>query len=219
MMKDIRNCFKLFKYGYQMKTNMLCAVLFFLIGIGFCAVSHDQFVICIVYFFLSILFVAQPMYMMLFSEFIGASPKRSKVELRYIDIVNAVGGILVSVVTIIAAFLSESRSSESVSVETNLIIGGWMAIILYCYMSLSFKMMVVGTIFFFVSFFSVMNIAGGAVAAMFDDIFAGKTVLAVVIFLVEVAIGIVLGHGIRRLLYRKSMSRWAAGAKLRMEQS
>ncbi len=218
-MKDIKNCFKLFKYGYQMKTNILCAVLFFLLGIGFCAVSHDQFVICIVYFFLSILFVAQPMHMMLFSEFVGASPKRKKVELRYIDIINVVGGILAAVISIIAAFLSESQSSESVSVETNLIIGGWVAIILYCYMSLSFKTMIVGTILFFVSFFSVMYIAGGAFVVMFDDIFAGKTVLAVVIFLVEVAIGIVLGHGVRRLLYRRSMSKWAMGAMLRMEQS
>ena len=64
-----------------------------------------------------------------------------------------------------------------------------------------------------------MNIAGNAFTAAFDEVLAGKTAFAVIVFLAEVAIGIVLGHVIRRILYRKSMSKWAMGAKLRMEQS
>lgn len=218
-MKDIKNCFKLLKFGYQIKTNILCAVLFFLIGIGFSAVGHEQFALCVVYFFLAILFVVQSMYMAIYSDFVGASPKRRKVEIRYIDIQNVIGGIVASVTTIIVAFLARPQSSEGPSMETNLIIGGWMVIVMYCYMSMSFKTMFVGTLFFFVSFFSVLNIAGSAFTAVFDDVLAGKTVFAVIVFLVEVVIGIVLGHGIRRLLYRKSMSKWAMGAKLRMEQS
>ena len=84
MMRDIKNCFELLKYGYQIKTNLVCAVLFFLIGIGFAAVAHEQLVLCIVYFFLSILFLVQSMYMANYSDFVGASPKRRKVELHYI---------------------------------------------------------------------------------------------------------------------------------------
>lgn len=219
MMKDIKNCFKLLKYGYQIKLNIVCAVLFFLMGIAFSVTGHEQFVLCVVYFFLAILFVVQSMYMAIYSDFVGASPKRSKVELRYIDILNVTGGIVASAITILVAFLTDSQSSEGPSVETNLIIGGWMVIVMYCYICMSFKAMLVGTILFFVTFFSLMNIGGGAFTAAFDDMLAGKTVFAVIVFLIEVAIGIVLGHGIRRLLYRKSMSKWAMGAKLRMEQS
>ena len=219
MIGDIKNCFKLLKYGYQIKTNMVCAVLFFLMGIAFSIIGHEQFALSVVYFFLAILFVVQSMYMAIYSDFVGASPKRRKVELRYIDILNVMGGIVASTTTIIVAFLTRNLSSEGPSMETNLVIGGWMAIILYCYMCMSFKIMWVGMLIFFVSFFSVMNIAGGAFAAAFDTILAGKTAFAVIVFFVEVAIGIMLGHGIRRLLYRKSMSKWAMGAKLRMEQS
>lgn len=219
MMKDIKNCFKLLKYGYQIKLNIVCAVLFFLMGIAFSVTGHEQFVLCVVYFFLAILFVVQSMYMAIYSDFVGASPKRSKVEFRYIDILNVTGGIVASAITILVAFLTDSQSSEGPSVETNLIIGGWMVIVMYCYICMSFKAMLVGTILFFVTFFSLMNIGGGAFTAAFDDMLAGKTVFAVIVFLIEVAIGIVLGHGIRRLLYRKSMSKWAMGAKLRMEQS
>ncbi len=218
-MRDIKNCFELLKYGYQIKTNMVCAVLFFLLGIAFSVIGHEQFALSVVYFFLAILFVVQSMYMALYSDVVGASPKRRKVELRYIDILNVIGGIVASAATIITAFLTRNLSLEGPSMETNLVIGGWMVIILYCYMCMSFKMMWVGMLFFLVSFFSVMNIEGGAFTAAFDVVLAGKSALAVIIFLIEVAIGIVLGHGIRRLLYRKSMSRWAMGAKLRMEQS
>lgn len=219
MMKDIKNCFKLLKYGYQIKTNMVCAVLFFLMGIAFSVIGHEQFALSVVYFFLAILFVVQSMYMAIYSDFIGASPKRKKVELRYIDILNVMGGIIASATTIIVAFLTRNLSSEGPSMETNLVIGGWMAIILYCYMCMSFKMMWAGMIIFLVSFFATMNIAGSAFAAKFDQVLVGKTTFAVIVFLVEVAIGIVLGHVIRRILYRKSMSKWAMGAKLRMEQS
>lgn len=218
MMKDIRNCFKLMKYGYQIKSNIACTVLFFLMGIAFSIIGHEQYVLSIMYFFLSILFVVQSMYMALYSDFVGASPKRRKVELRYIDILNVIGGMVASATTIIMAFLTRTQSSEGASLETNLVIGGWMAIIMYCYMSMSFKMMWIGMILFFVTFLSVMNIAGSAFAATFDRALAGKTTFAVLVFILEVAIGIVLGHIIRRVLYRKSMSKWSMGAKLRMEQ-
>ncbi len=219
MMRDIKNCFKLLKFGYQIKTNIVCAVLFFLIGILFSVVGHEGFVLCVVYYFLAILFVVQSMYMAIYSDFVGASPKRAKVEIRYIDILNVLGGIVASAATILTAFLTRGLSPEGPSMETNLVIGGWMVIILYCYMCMSFKMMWVGMIIFIVSFFSVMNIAGSAFTATFDRMLAGKTAFAVLVFLAEVAMGIVLGHVIRRLLYRKSMSKWAMGAKLRMEQS
>lgn len=219
MMKDIKNCFKLLKYGYQIKTNIVCAVFFFLLGVAFSVIGHEAFAFSVVYFFLAILFVIQSMYMGLYSDFIGASPKRRKVELRYIDILNVMGGIIASAATIITAFLTRNLSQEGPSMETNLVIGGWMVIILYCYMCMSFKMMWVGMLIFLVSFFSVMNIAGDAFTAACDGVLAGKTAFAVIVFLAEVAIGIVLGHVIRRILYRKSMSRWAMGAKLRMEQS
>ena len=82
MMKDIKQCFKLLKYGYQLKTNMGCACFFVLLGILFVMPSFGDFVMGTMYIYLGMMFATQPMYMMLFSECVQASPRREKIEIR-----------------------------------------------------------------------------------------------------------------------------------------
>lgn len=219
MMKDIKNCFKLYKYGYQAKTNAGCGLLFVVIGILFVFMTgYDQLILCSVYLFLGILFISQTMYMMLFSEFVAASPGRKKVEFRYMDIINVIGGVFATVVTLLLAFLAKPAQIEGATTEAMLVISGAMAIIMYCYMSMSYKWLVFGTALFMIAFFSAMNMSEGKVNEILSTALEGKTLLAVVIFLVEVVIGLLLAHGIRRLLYKKGMSKFAAGYKLQMEQ-
>lgn len=219
MMKDIKNCFKLYRYGYQAKTNAFCGLLFIIIGVFFVLMTgYEQLTLCSVYLFLAILFISQTMYMMMFSEFVAASPGRKKVEFRYMDIINVAGGVFASVVTLLLAFLAKPDEIEGVTTEAMLVVSGLMAIVMYCYMSMSYKWLLFGTALFMFSFFAAMNMTEGKVNQMLSEALEGKTILAVLIFLVEVAIGIIFAHGIRRLLYRKGMSKFAAGAKLRMEQ-
>lgn len=219
MMKDIKNCLKLLKHGYQAKTNLVCAGLFVVIGIFFMIMSYEQFAVGATYFFIAVSFVTQTMYMMLFSGFVAASPSRKKVEFRYMDILNIIGSVLGAVIILLLVFLLKPEKVEGTSMETILVFSGLMAIVIYCYMSMSFKSMIIGTLIFVIAFFSLMNATGGRLNVMLTTILEGKTVLAVVIFLAEIAIGIICGHVLRKLLYRKYMSKWAAGAKLRMEQS
>jgi len=219
MMKDIKNCFKLLKHGYQVKTNAVCGLLFFAIGIFFIMMGYEQLALCCVYLFLAILFLTQSMYMMLFSEFVAASPSRRRVEFRYMDILNVLGGIVASVSTLLLAFLAKPDKIEGTSMESLLVVCGLMAIVMYVYMSFAFKSMFLGMIVFLLSFLFVMNISSNRIGLILTNALEGKTALAVVIFLAEVVLGIVLGHFTRKLIYRKGMSKWAAGAKLRMEQS
>ncbi len=220
MMKDIKNCFKLLKHGYQMTDNVVAALLFVAIGVFFVIFTgYEQLILCAVYLFLAILFISQSMYMMLFSGFVAASPGRKLVEFRYMDILNVLGGIIVAIVVLLMAFIGKNNQMEGASMETLLVISGLMAIVMYCYMSMSYKQMLLGTVLFFVTFFFAMNFTENKASVLLTNALEGKTALAVVIFLVEIVIGIVLAHGIRKLLYRKSMSKWAGSAKLRMEQS
>lgn len=219
MMKDIKNCFKLLKYGYQAKTNAVCGLLFFAAGIFFIMVGYEQLALCCVYLFLAIIFVTQSLYMMLFSEFVAASPNRKRVEFLYMDILNVLGGIVSSVSTLLLAFLAKPDKLEGTSMESLLVVCGLMAIVLYCYMSFAFKSMFLGMVVFIISFLFIMNISSNRIGLLLTNVLEGKTAMAVVIFLVEVVVGIVMGHLIRKIMYRKSMSKWAAGAKLRMEQS
>lgn len=218
MMKDVKQCFKLLKYGYQMKTNIACACIFVVLGIIFTILSHYNFMMGTMYIYLGMMFVMQPMYMILFSECVAASPRRKKIEIRYVDILNVIGGLLSSVVVITLALLIRHKDMEGVSVESVLVISGMLAFMLYCYMSMSFKYMLVGTLLFMGSFWGIM-LFQTKLDIFFGNALGGKTLLAVVIFLVENVLGIVCAHGIRKLLYRKSMSKLAMGAKLRMELS
>lgn len=219
MMKDIKNCFKLYSYGYQAKQNAFCGLLFVMIGILFVYMTgYEQLILCSVYLFLGILFISQTMYMMLFSGFVAASSGRKKVEFRYMDIINVLGGIFASIVTLLLAFLAKPAQVEDTTTEVMLVISGLMAIVMYCYMSMSYKWLVFGTALFMIAFFTAMNMTDGNVNQMLSKVLEGKTLLAVVIFIVEVVIGILLAHGIRRLLYQKGMSKFAAGYKLQMEQ-
>ena len=218
MMKDIKQCFKLLKYGYQMKTNIACACIFVVLGIIFTILGHYNFMMGTMYIYLGMMFATQPMYMMLFSECVQASPRREKIEIRYVDILNVVSGVVSSAVVIILALLMQHQDMEGISAEAVLVIGGIMVFLLYCYMSKAFKSMVVGSLLF-VGLFCVIGIFQAVVGASLSHVLGGNMLLAVVIFLLENVLGIVCGHGIRKLLYRKGMSKLAMGAKLRMEQS
>lgn len=219
MMKDIKQCLKLLKYGYQMKTNMVCACLFVALGIFFMVINHGQFIIGTMYIYIAIMFVTQTMYIMMFSECVAASSRRETIELRYVDILNAIGGVLGSLLIISLAYLTPQEDLDGASIESMLVISGIMAWVLYCYMSMSFKSMIVSTLLFFVSFCVLMGSIQTMISEVLTNVLGGKPVLAVVIFLLENVLGIVCAHGIRKLLYRKNMSKLAAGAKLRMEQS
>ncbi|MBQ5850259.1 MAG: hypothetical protein IIW54_05515 [Lachnospiraceae bacterium] len=218
MMKDIKQCFKLLKYGYQFKTSMGCACFFVLLGILFVMPSFGDFVMGTMYIYLGMMFATQPMYMMLFSECVQASPRREKIEIRYVDILNVVSGVVSSAVVIILALLMQHQDMEGISAEAVLVIGGIMVFLLYCYMSMAFKSMVVGSLLF-VGLLWVIGIFQAVFDASLSHVLGGNMLLAVVIFLLENVLGIVCGHGIRKLLYRKGMSKLAMGAKLRMEQS
>lgn len=218
MMKDIKQCFKLLKYGYQFKTNMGCACGFVLLGILFVTLHFEGFLIGTTYIYLGVMFATQPMYMLLFSECVQASPRREKVEIRYVDILNVITGAVGSVIVIIVALLAQNKGMEEISAQALLVIGGIMAFLLYCYLSTGFKSMVVGSLLL-VGMVWIICIFQAVFDASLSHVLGGNMLLAVVIFLLENVLGIVCGHGIRKLLYRKSMSKLAMGAKLRMEQS
>ena len=156
--------------------------------------------------------------MLLFSECVQASPRREKVEIRYVDILNVITGAVGSVIVIIVALLAQNKGMEEISAQALLVIGGIMAFLLYCYLSTGFKSMVVGSLLL-VGMVWIICIFQAVFDASLSHVLGGNMLLAVVIFLLENVLGIVCGHGIRKLLYRKSMSKLAMGAKLRMEQS
>ena len=68
MMKDIKNCFKLLKHGYQMTDNVVAALLFVALGVCLVIVTgYASVLVASVYLFWPILFLSQSLYVMLFS--------------------------------------------------------------------------------------------------------------------------------------------------------
>ena len=219
MMKDIKNCIRLLKYGYQVKSNLVAAIIFLMLGVLYAFIGYEQLPFCVIYIFLAVSMVSQVMTTYLYSGFAAASPARKKIEFRYVDILNVILGIPGAIFCLLVAFCMEPAEMEYTSVETLLVIGGLAIILMYVYTSMVFKRMLVGTILFMVSFMVLMMGAGGFLERLLMPVLEGKRALAVVIFLVEFVIGLVLSSVIRRLLYRKSLSKWVAGARIRMEES
>ena len=225
MMKDIKNCCKLLKHGYQMKINAIAAIMFLLLGILYAIMDYEQFPLCVMYIFLAVSMAGQGMNMHLFSGYVAASPARKRIEFRYMDLINAILGAVGVIITLAISFCMEPSfcmdpvEMEYTCAETLLVVGGLAIIVLYVYVGMAYKLFVVSTFFFTASMMVIMLGTASFLDKILSPGLEGKRALAVAIFLVEFVIGLVLSGVVRRALYRKELSKWAAGAKLRAEQS
>ncbi len=219
MMKDIKKCFKLLKYGYQLKTNIACAIMFLLIGCVILLMNYEQLVVVATYFLIAVMFVTQTLHMLLFSQHVASSPSRKYIELRYLDILNSLAGVVTTLVIIPITYFCKPDDYDGVASEVLLVISGLTAILMYVYMGMAFKRMFLSMLVFIPMIFFFLSSPLSVVGEWMDAVLGGKVVLSIVIFVAEIVVGIFAGHACRNLLYSKEMSKWAKGAKLRMEQS
>ena len=219
MIQDVKKCFKLLRYGYSLKTNIACTLLFIGLGFVFLLFGSDGFMMATTYIFLGVMFVAQSMHMMLFSSWVGSAPDRRKLELRYLDIINVVCGAICVTIILLTIAIGKPKVEGNVSLEAVLAASGLIVCVLYMYMGVAFKSMFVGFLLFFPSFFGIMTLIEGPLGRLLTAWLDGNMLLAAVMFVAQVILGIILGHFCRKLLYKKDMSKFAKGAKLRMEQS
>lgn len=214
MMSGIKRSLKLIKYGYALKSSVLVFVLFFVLGTWIRCIQTDENalsgIVCVI---CGVLMLMQVHYYLLYANFVSASPRRKLLELTIPNVVSTIAGLLgYAVLVIVAIMQAKTLPQETESIVGTVLIGGLeIAALLMCF-GAAYKYYVLSLSLFFVVFFVLLS-GGMAVLNQWNlnlDVYSASG-----ISLLFVAAGIVLSCVLRRALYKRPLSKIAAGASLR----
>lgn len=216
MMKELKRNLKLMKYGYSVKTNIICMVIVLLCGsVELLIPSADSWVLGSYFLTMAPVFLMQLIIFMLPCGIVGSSPNRRFIETKMMDIVQfviAMGSYLLSL-SIALVQIHNQPESEAAYAKA-ILAAGFLTPLLIIYFTTSYKMMFVSTVLFVISITAAFN--GFRIAERFMGMtFSFKLNTAIVMGFLFVLAGLVLSAVLRRLLYKKSISKAAMGWQLR----
>lgn len=214
MITEIKRGMKLIRYGYGTKWNWIGGVLLWLLGIGICCLAHDGFmVIGTLYMMLGPMMVMQVMYSLLYSNLVGASPRRRGIEIIIADWINIISGFIGYLVFMIVAVVRVNGAPEQAQdIMTGVILGSLGAAAAYICFGACYKYYWQSMILFFVVFFFIY---GAGMVIMNIMQFTLTMAWTAGFSLVFIAVGVFLSCVLRRLLYKKTLSPTACGTSLR----
>lgn len=210
MMSNWKIGFKLIRYAYQVKLNIVCAASFFILGIISMCIGDAFFIVLgALWSLLGLLFLNQLLFYLEYAGMIASSPKRTALSFSAQDVVVVVGSILVYVIIVVIEEMKAHiflRTDEPYSLFIAFLMMFWILL----YIGIAYRLFILATILFCcASGFSPM------VGLIWPQIASLQTAEVYVIGFVLVLVGIVLNCIIRRVLYRMPLSKLAAGAGLR----
>ncbi len=214
MMTEIKRGLKLMRYGYGVKQCLVGGILIYLSGILVCCIADDSFIMVgILYMMLGPIMLVQVMYSLLYSGFVGASPRRRGIEILIADGINIITGLMGYLLLMIVAVVRVNNAPEQAQDIMEWIVLGSMGItaVFICF-GACYKYYWQSMVLFFIVFFAVYG--GGMVFLNLMQITFHMAWTAG-ISLVLISAGVFLSCVMRRLVYRKSMSPSACGTGLR----
>ena len=206
MLKDIKLGFKLLRYGYKLKLNVIMLVLFAVIGIASDIMSKGTTIIGGVYFMMSGMFTFQLIMSMDVSELIQSTSLKKKLQI-YIPVINLV---IFTFLVVERVILIQYGVADKTQLVYTLFTIDVVLLIVYLYTSICYKYYVLGFIAFMVLFMGVFTVlSGAAFVPVSNAVF--KLGLPVVALLGYIAIfaGGALEILIGELLYKKPLSEFA----------
>lgn len=220
MIKNFRKQIKIIKYGGDKKSSIAAAALFFLLGILFLIMMDSEgLVMGSLYIFAGLLMLLQVYNTLLSIGMVTASPKRRMLETWLIDILGLLTGICYYIFLLIVGVIKIYLSHEAEAVKQQYgiaflfagILGGW--VLIYC--GMAWKSFLISVIVFSGGFF--------VISSKFSAIIENDKVMLVnlgtgaMLGFLAIVLGAVVAGIIRRLLYKKPMSKYAMGANLRKQ--
>ncbi|MBQ7774779.1 MAG: hypothetical protein IJ379_02570 [Lachnospiraceae bacterium] len=216
MWRDIKKGFRLMKYSYNFKWNIVTALFFVALSLFFMCLDVHSFVIGGVYFFLGMIMMLQMNYNLLYSQMISASGKKRFMDIHFPNFINnicTVGAYLL--VGGLGALFANLRPEDKQDYVEGLITIAILFTVVIIYYSVCYKFFVVSTIIFAISFAVVYVIGYAAVKWIFWAGLGINIVAAFFIGFVVVLIGCLLSNLIRKALYQFPISSLAMGASLK----
>ena len=217
MTTDLKTVFRLLKYTFQLKTNCVSAIIITILGFLFLLAAPDTtlFMLGGFYFALGPLCILQMQFTLLYSNLGKSSPKARMLEISSIDTLSAIS-ILICY-TFIAIYITIRHSSAPTEFPiAYLFTTGLMYAALLIYFSLAYKTYIFGIIFLIICTISVFSVSlfiiELGILELHLNTFTGYLLGYGCVF-----IGLLLSGLLRRLVYKRPLSKIAAGAKLRKQ--
>lgn len=213
MMADLKRGFRLIRYGHGLVLNMVVAVLFLLIGILFLFVGPEGMLMSTLYILMAPLMFMQMEYSLLYAGTVLASPRHRMLEIHMADVFTVISGVIGCAVILGAgAYWCTKEPEEAEYCMKVMLASGAMVLFMLVYLGVAYK-------YFFMSMVAFMvGILVGGNGEVFVLELSGIPYTFTNVALISLAciiLGVVLSYIIRRLLYRKPISKWSAGASLR----
>lgn len=213
-MKELKMSVKMMKYGNNIKSNVGCGIIFFLLGIVFVTAEWGEtigIVLGSTYIFLSVMMMKQVAYSLHFVGLAASSPRKKYMEIYMLDVLDFISGIICYVILLMMAGIQNMLAAEQFEQCGNaLVLAGLEGGLVLVYQAASMKSFLLSSVGYAIGFCAVLmnvdrvdfpfSMAGGAVAGF-----------------LFVILGVVAAGALRRLVYRKPLSRYAAGQDLRKQ--
>ena len=211
MLKDIKLGFKLLRYGYKLKLNVIMFVFFAVIGIASDIMSKGTSIIGGVYFMMCGMFTFQLIMSMDVSELIQSTSLKKKLQI-YIPVMSStvINLVVFTFLVIERVILIQNSVADKKQLIFTLFTLDVELLTVYLYTSICYKYYVLGFIVFMVLFMGVFTVfSGAAFVPVSNAVF--KLGLPVVALLGYIAIfaGGALEILIGELLYKKPLSEFA----------
>lgn len=216
MMKELKRNLKLMKYGYGVKMNVVCMVILLLCGsVELLFANGDAWVLGSYFLTMAPVFLIQLIIFMLPCGMVGSSPNRRFIETKLIDVMQFVIAMGSYLISISVALVHIHNHPELKGDYAKAILSmGLLTAILIIYFTTSYKLMLISTVLFAIAIMGAFN--GFHIAErLMGKIFSFELNNAIVISFLFVLAGLMLSAVLRRLLYRKSISKAAMGWQLR----
>ncbi len=222
MIAEMKKAFKMIKYGYQLKTNIVSAALIMILGIGCLCIADisiagtSLFQVGALYFVLGPMFLLQIQMLMLYSNMVKSSPKARFLEITFGDvfsvIISLAGYTLIVIYSIIKNHMAPNAAFAPLLLNVGFLIG-----VMQIYFSIVYKHFICGTGFMLIGFVMVFIFTTLLVdVGMFGNYSLNLTT-SIIVGYVAIIVSLLLCALLRRALYKHTLSKLACGAKLRKE--
>lgn len=213
MMTEIKKCLKICKYGFQLKTNIIAGIIFFVLGLVWLFTNSGfNSLLAICYLLLAPLYSVQILCSMLFSNMILSSAMRKTLDGAFPNLMGIVASVFAFGMTYVGLLVNPKMRMGTLADSGNMVIGAGIVIAtVMIYFGVSFKFFVGGIVVFFIAYLGVMAGCGILVEAAKPTSLLMGSIIGILI----VVAGNVLGCILRAAVYKYSMDPLAGGASLR----
>ena len=208
MLKEIKLGFKLLKYGYKLKMNVVTLILFLAIGVFSEVMAKGTSLVGGVYFMIGGMFAYQMVMSMDVSQMIQSTAMKKKLQIYIPAMVSFIIYIVIFTFLVIEKVILIQNHAAKPSELVNTLL--WVEMIMasvYIFVSICYKFFVLGFIVFMAIDMSMFMglLTSGIMAAMEKLSFGATIVMGYAIII----LGTLLVVGVGKLLYKKPLSEFA----------